>query len=138
MIIHLEDKKKAITAPDDIAGIVMALLGVEDEIEEDKEHLWVFHLNTRNQIKTLELVSLGTLTTSLAHPREIFTRAVANRSAAIILAHNHPSGDPEPSTQDIEMTENLVKAGSILGIELYDHVIVTKEEYRSLKQLQLM
>ena len=111
-----------------------AVLNTEDEIDRDKEHFWVFQLDARNRIKALELVSLGTLTRSLVHPREVFTRAVLNRCNAILIAHNHPSGASEPSDEDIEITKRLIEAGDILDISLLDHVIIAGDGFVSMKQ----
>ena len=104
----------------------------------DKEHFWVFHLDNRLKIKLLELISLGTLTSSLVHPREVFTRAIAERSAKIIIAHNHPSDEAAPSEDDIISTKRLVKAGKIVGIELLDHIIVTSNSFMSFKEKSLL
>ena len=110
----------------------------EDKVDQDKEHFWVFHLDCRNKIKLLELVSLGTLNSSLVHPREVFTRAVGERSAQIIIAHNHPSGELNPSDDDIALTKRLIKAGELLGIELIDHIIVSNSSFVSFKAKSLI
>jgi DNA repair protein RadC len=101
----------------------------------------VLHLNTRRRIKGHHLVSIGTLDTILVHPREVFKTAIAANAAAIVLAHNHPSGDPTPSEADIKVTRDLIRAGQLLKIEVLDHVIIgraTKErpkDYASLREL---
>ena len=138
MIIHLKDLTKIVSEPKAIWNITKDLLMAEDLIDQDKEHLWVFHLNSRNQIKLIELVSLGILNSSLIHPREVFTRAVGERAAQIIIAHNHPSGEVTPSEDDLVITKKLVKAGEILGIELIDHLVVTATGYTSFKQKGLI
>jgi len=137
MIIHLKDSTKIVFSPKSVWEIVKELLASEDEIDRDKEHFWVFHLDVRNRIKLIELVSLGTLNSSLVHPREVFTRAVGERSAQIIIAHNHPSGEHTPSDEDIGLTKRLAKAGTLLGIELIDHLVVAGEGYTSLKEKAL-
>jgi len=81
------------------------------------------------------IVTVGILNQSLVHPREVFSDAITDRAASVILVHNHPSGTLEPSTQDIGITRQLVEAGSILGIRVLDHIIVTKKGYSSLKEL---
>ena len=134
MIIHLKDSTKIVFSPKSVWEIVKELLASEDEIDRDKEHFWVFHLDVRNRIKLIEQVSLGTLNASLVHPREVFTRAVGERSAQIIIAHNHPSGVAEASEADIKITEKLRDAGKILGIELLDHVICTMTSFIRLKE----
>ncbi len=138
MIIHLKDSTTIVSEPKAIWNITKDLLEAEDEIDRDKEHFWVFHLDVRNRIKLIDLVSLGTLNSSLVHPREVFTRAVAERSAQIIIAHNHPSGESNPSEDDIDLTKRLVKAGELLGIELIDHIIVTLSSFISFKEKSLI
>ena len=138
MIIKISEDKKEILKPGDIYRILTDCLKSEDKVDQDKEHFWVFHLDCRNNIKLLELVSLGTLNSSLVHPREVFTRAVGERSAQIIIAHNHPSGIAEASDHDINLTKRLVKVGDLLGIELLDHIIVTSSSYISLKEKSLI
>ncbi len=103
-----------------------------------KEHLVVFYLDTRNQEIKRELISFGTLNANLVHPREVFEPAILHSAAQIIVAHNHPSGNSEPSEEDVEITKRLVEAGKILGIEMVDHVVVSKSGFSSLKELGLM
>jgi DNA repair protein RadC len=98
-----------------------------------KEHFWTIFLNTRNLvIKSLE-ISRGSLDTSIVHPREVFKEAVAASAASVILAHNHPSGNTEPSEDDIKLTKRLVQAGDIFGIQVLDHIIISDTGYFSLK-----
>ena len=103
-----------------------------------KEHFVVFYLDTRNQEIKRDIISFGTLNANLVHPREVFEPAIIHSAAQIIVAHNHPSGNPEPSEEDIEITKRLVEAGKILGIELLDHIVVTKSGFNSLKELGLL
>lgn len=138
MIIKISERLKEIVKPGDIYRILTDCLKSEDKVDQDKEHFWVFHLDCRNKIKLLELVSLGTLNSSLVHPREVFTRAVGERSAQIIIAHNHPSGEAMPSEDDINLTKRLVKAGDLLGIELIDHIIVAQSSFVSFKAKSLI
>jgi DNA repair protein RadC len=98
-----------------------------------KEHLRGLYLNSHNRIIHDEVISIGTINTNIVHPREVFRPAVEYNAAAIILAHNHPSNIATPSAQDIEITEQLVRAGKILGINVLDHVIITKNTYVSIK-----
>ncbi len=104
----------------------------------DKEHFCVFFLNTQNQIISREIISIGTLNTSLIHPRECFRTAILKNSAAVIFAHNHPSGSLEPSDEDIAVTKRLKDAGKLIGIEVLDHVIVTGESHKSFKEQNLI
>ena len=99
-----------------------------------KEHFVIFYLDSRNQEIKRETISIGSLNANLVHPREVFEPAVRNLTAQIILAHNHPSGDPTPSEDDLEITKRLVEAGKILGIEVIDHIIVTKNNFYSFKE----
>lgn len=98
-----------------------------DEVEKEKEYFWVAMLNARNQVKLIELMAIGCLTGSLIHPREVFRRAVGVSAAAVVLCHNHPSGDPTPSPEDMQLTERLVEAGRILGIRVLDHVVIAEQ-----------
>jgi DNA repair protein RadC len=100
----------------------------------DREHFLAIHLNTRHVPHHLEIVSVGTLSASLVHPREVFRRAIAEGSANLILVHNHPSGDPSPSADDIEITTRLVRVGELVGIDVLDHVIITAGEYFSFRE----
>ncbi|HOO12208.1 MAG TPA: JAB domain-containing protein, partial [Bacillota bacterium] len=95
-------------------------------------------LNTKNKIVAAHEVSRGALNGSLVHPREVFKPAVLHNAAAIICFHNHPSGNPEPSKEDIETTNRLVEAGKIMGIEILDHIIVSDDGYASLKERGVM
>jgi DNA repair protein RadC len=118
--------KEAITNPEQIAEIFQAIQRAENEIDRMKEKCWVVGLNTKNFIIYVELVSMGTLNASLVHPREVFRFAIMKGGVSGILAvHSHPSGDPEPSEDDIAITKRLHDAGKILGIDLIDHIIVT-------------
>jgi DNA repair protein RadC len=96
-----------------------------------KEHFVVFYLDSRNQEIKREIISIGTISASLVHPREVFESAIKNNASSIILAHNHPSGDTEPSQDDIEVTKKLIHAGKILDIRVVDHVIVTDKEFKN-------
>jgi DNA repair protein RadC len=98
-----------------------------------KEHLRGLYLNSHNRIIHDEVISIGTLSTNVVHVREVFRPAIEYSAVAIVLAHNHPSGITVPSSQDVEVTEQLVKAGKIIGINILDHVIVTKNSFSSIK-----
>lgn len=103
-----------------------------------KEHLLVVSLDNRNKIIGVDTVSIGILSSNLIHPRETFEVAIKRHAAQIILCHNHPSGEASPSEEDIKITENLIAAGNILGIQVIDHLIVTKEGFFSFKKKRLM
>jgi DNA repair protein RadC len=91
-------------------------------------------LNTKNKIAGAHIISQGSLNSTIVHPREVFKAAILNNASAIILSHNHPSGDPDPSQEDIETTKRLVEAGKILGIGVLDHIIIAENKHYSLKQ----
>jgi len=116
------------------------VLGWLHEIRNsDREHFVALHLDARNQVTALEIVSTGSLNASLVHPREVFKAAILNNAASVILAHNHPSGDTTPSREDIELTRRLVQAGDILGIDVFDHIIVgPDDEFSSMKREKLL
>jgi DNA repair protein RadC len=101
--------------------------------EAQREHFLAFDLNARHQLLRRRLVSVGSLSASIVHPREVFQPAVAGSAAGVIVAHNHPSGDPEPSPEDVAVTRRLREAGELLGIELVDHVVVAGRGHVSLK-----
>ena len=105
--------------PEDLANLGYRLLG-----KADREIFLAVCLNTRNAINAVNVVSVGSLTTSVVHPREVYKLAIMTNSAGIALLHNHPSGETEPSKEDIKMTRQLIDAGRVLGIRVLDHVIV--------------
>ena len=101
-----------------------------------KEHFYIIALNSRGH--SIAEVSIGSLNASIVHPREVFAEAIKNKAASVIIVHNHPSGDPEPSEDDLTTTKRLVEAGKILGIEVIDHIIVTKKGFLSFKDKNLI
>ncbi|MFZ5645967.1 MAG: RadC family protein [Bacillota bacterium] len=110
---------KKIKSPQDVSDLVMGEMRLLD-----REHFRALLLNTKHHVLRMETVSIGSLSSSLVHPRELFKSAIKFSAAAVILIHNHPSGDPAPSREDIDITKRLVEAGKLLGIEVLDHVIV--------------
>lgn len=99
------------------------------------ECLAVLMLNTRRRVKGHQLVTIGTLDTILVHPREVFRCAIISAAAAVVLMHNHPSGEPQPSEADIKVTRDLIRAGQLLKIEVLDHVIIGNPNHNSLREL---
>ena len=99
-----------------------------------KEHFLVLCLNARRQLLRMETVSIGTLSASLVHPREVFAAAISQGAAAVVVVHNHPSGDTSPSAEDREATRRLQRAGELLGIPLADHVIVSESSFFSFRE----
>ena len=98
---------------------------------EAKEHFLSLHLDNKNRLLCLDRVSVGSLSASIVHPREVFKSALLSSAAAIILVHNHPSGDTDPSREDLEITKRLKEAGELLGIRVMDHIIVGDDAYMS-------
>lgn len=111
---------------------------LRDIRDNKKEHFVIFYLDTRNQEIKREIISVGSLNANLVHPREVFEPAVRYLAAQVIIVHNHPAGDPSPSQEDLEITKQLVEAGKLLGIELKDHVIVSKTNFFSFKEHKLL
>ena len=111
---------------------------LKDIRDNKKEHFVIFFLDVRNQEIKREVVSVGSLNANLVHPREVFEPAVRHLAAQVIIAHNHPAGDPSPSQEDSEITKQLVDAGKLLGIDISDHVIVSKANYFSFKEHKLI
>ena len=122
-------KKVTIKTPEDIVEQVRARLK-----DKKKEHFLVILLNTRNQLIGIAPISIGSLDASIVHPREVFKEAISATAASVIFAHNHPSGDPQPSEDDIKLTKRLVQAGEIIGIEVLDHIIVGGNTFVSIKR----
>jgi len=99
----------------------------------DREHFLAVFLNTKHHVITVETISVGSLNSSLVHPRELFKNSIKRSAAALILVHNHPSGDPAPSIEDIEITRRLVEVGNIIGIQVLDHIIIGENGFVSMK-----
>lgn len=118
----LKDGPAVDAAPADCATRIVAEL--QDIAVMDREHFVAFYLNARQQVIVREVISVGTLSASLVHPREVFKPAILNNAAGLVVAHNHPSGDTTPSAEDKTATRRLKQAGELLGIPLLDHVIV--------------
>ncbi len=129
MAAAVPETKKSVRCPQDIADLVM-----EEMRYLDKEHFRIIPLNIKNQVLEIVPVSIGSLNSSPVHPREVFKHAIKLSSAAIILVHNHPSGDPTPSREDLEVTKRLAEGGKLLGIEVLDHIIIGDKQYASLKE----
>ena len=122
-------KLEKIEGPEDVARYALPLLRYEQ-----KEHFLVMLLDVRNRVLAMPTVSIGSLTASVAHPREIFREAIRYSAANMILIHNHPSGDSTPSREDIRITKQMMKAGEIMGIPVLDHVIIAGDGFLSLKE----
>nr|WP_152614651.1 DNA repair protein RadC [Jeotgalibacillus alimentarius] len=126
--ITFEDRF-TIRSPEDGASFLM------DELRFlTQEHFVALYLNTKNQIIHQQTIFIGSLNSSIVHPREVFKEAFKRSAASIICAHNHPSGDPAPSKEDIDVTRRLVECGKMIGIEVLDHLIIGEKKYVSLKE----
>lgn len=121
--------KPLVKTPDDVVSVVRSRLK-----GKKKEHFLALLLDTRSQLIKVSEISIGSLDASIVHPREVFKEAISASAASVIFAHNHPSGDPEASEDDIELTKRLAQAGEIVGIEVLDHIIISDKKYLSLKR----
>lgn len=122
-------ERSVVTCPEDAADYAAPRLKYEN-----KEHMCVMLLNVKNHIIAWEVVSIGSLTASVVHPREVFKPAIIKGAASIILVHNHPSGDPTPSKEDLEVTARMVQVGRVMDISVLDHIIVGGDKFVSLKE----
>ncbi len=126
---HRFDERPRIKHPIDAYRLV------KDRLEtQEREHLLEIICDTKGGVIAIELISIGTLSASLVHPREVFSPAIRKCGASLILAHNHPSGDPTPSKEDILITKDLIKAGRLMGLPLRDHIIVGNGRFLSLRE----
>lgn len=128
---HKYEVETRISCPKDIYEVLTKVCRIQCNAEEV---FILITLNTKNIVTGYFEVHRGTINTSLVHPREVFKRALLNNANSIMVAHNHPSGDPNPSKEDIQITERLKEAGNLLGINLLDHIIVGEDKYISLKE----
>jgi DNA repair protein RadC len=125
-------ERGTIRGPDDV------LAHVRDLTRARKEHFVVLLLNARHELQGRETVSIGSLNASIVHPREVFLPAIVHSAASVVLVHNHPSGDPEPSEEDLSITRRLVQVGDLVGIGVLDHVIVAERGVVSFRSRQLL
>ena len=128
---HKYEVETRISCPKDIYEVLTKVCRIQCNAEEV---FILITLNTKNIVTGYFEVHRGTINSSLVHPREVFKRALLNNASNIMVAHNHPSGDPNPSKEDIQITERLKEAGNLLGINLLDHIIVGDDKYISLKE----
>lgn len=124
-----ESARVGILQPADVAAMLQPRYG-----HKAQEHFIVLILNTKNQVVAQSVVTIGLLNTTLIHPRELFQVAISHHAHAVIIAHNHPSGDPAPSTDDVNLTTRLIECGELLGIPVLDHVIFGPNHYLSLRE----
>ncbi|MBB2483563.1 DNA repair protein RadC [Bacillus sp. APMAM] len=122
-------KERSVRSPEDGYQLMKLFLA-----DKDREHFIVASLDTKNQPVSINVCHIGSLNASIVHPREVMKSAILSNAASIIVGHNHPSGLPEPSKEDIEVTRRLAEAGKIIGIDVLDHIIVGDESFISLKE----
>lgn len=127
------EQKISFGSPKEVADMMM-----EEMRYLDREHFKALFLNTKNTIICCETISIGSLNSSIVHPREVFKTAIKRSAASLILLHNHPSGNPQPSAQDIAVTQRLSEAGKLLGIEILDHIVIGDGIYVSMKEEHLL
>ncbi len=132
-LLRQKPKPRIIDGPKEAAAYAKEYLAMES-----KEHFCLLLLNTKNHVIGWHVVSIGSLTASIVHPREVFSVAVVHHAAAIILAHNHPSGDPTPSREDIAVTQRLSKTGKVMDIPVLDHIILGNGRFVSMKEKGLV
>jgi len=128
-----QEERPVITSPQDVANLLMSELR-----DVKQEHFKTLLMDTKNRVMRVVTVTIGTLDGSLVHPREVFKEAIVASAASIIVAHNHPSGDPTPSREDKAVTLRLVECGKLLGIDLLDHIIIGDNRFVSLKERGLL
>lgn len=131
LIKRTQTKKSFLTQINEPADALPLLASLK---EYKKEYLVVLYLNIKNEVIWQETISMGTVSSTVVHPREIFEPAIRYLASAIILAHNHPTGDPEPSEQDLIITKQMIEVGQIMGISVLDHLVVSKDSFCSLAE----
>jgi DNA repair protein RadC len=130
-----EEPRPILQTPEDVRKLAL----IEEAIvPSDREQFVCLHLSTKNHLVSWEITSVGSLNATIVHPREVFKGAILANAASVILCHNHPSGDPEPSGADLQLTRRLVKAGDVIGIDVLDHVVVTETGFVSLREQGMM
>ncbi len=128
-----QGRRGTVKCPDDAAKIARRKLKYKK-----REHFLIMSLDTRNHVISTQYISMGSLDSSIVHPREVFKAAISDLANSIILFHNHPSGNPEPSEEDIRLTRRLIEAGQTIGIDVTDHIIISDGSYFSMKEKNLI
>lgn len=133
-----ENERIKILNSDDIYGIMQRILLREDKIDQNREHFWVIGLENNNRILFIELISMGTVNKALVEPMEVFSFALQKRAVKIMLCHNHPSGELNPSPEDKDITDRLIQVGIIVNCHVIDHLIITPNTYLSFESTGLL
>ncbi len=132
LLLNQDEKAVVIDSPQDAYQLLKPVGSYQ------KEHFIGLYLNARNQLICQETISIGSLNANIVHPREVFEPAITHHALSLLVAHNHPSGDPQPSEDDLGITKRLVKVGNLLGINLIDHLIIGAKEFFSFKEKGLI
>ena len=122
----------------DIYSIMQQVLMRENKIDRNKKHFWTIGLDNANRILYIELISLGTTTSAPVEPMQVYRVAILKGAVQMVLVHNHPSGETKPSKEDISITDRLIQVGSIIGIKIIDHLIITEKTYNSFADTELL
>ena len=122
-----------IESPKDVFELLKNDLG-----DKKKEHFKILSLDSRNKLISIDDVSIGTINANLVHPREVFKTAIQHLAVSIVIVHNHPSGNPEPSKDDLEITKRITEAGKLIGVNVLDHIIIAKDQFFSFKDKKLI
>jgi DNA repair protein RadC len=133
-----EAEKIKILNSDDVYGVMQKILLREEKIDQNREHFWVIGLENNNRILFIELISLGTVNASLVEPMEVFSLALQKRAVKIMLCHNHPSGDLQPSIADKDVTDRLIQVGLIVKTPVIDHLIISTRSYVSFNTIGIL
>ena len=133
-----KEQKIRILNSEDVYKVMQQILLRENKIRRNQEHFWVVGLDTRNKILFIELISLGATNSMQVDPKEVFRMAIYKMAVSMILIHNHPSGELDPSEADKDMTARLIKSGDLLGIQVLDHLIISEKNYLSFDEEGIM
>ncbi len=134
MRIQVKSNWKQVISPGYFMEIFNEILSKEDDLDQNKEHIWVAGLSSSQRIQYIDLIHLGTTSSCTAAPKDIFRRAVIKGTSGIIMVHNHPGGDPAPSSYDFDLTKRMIMSGDVLGIKLLDHIIVAEDCFYSFSE----
>ncbi len=133
-----EEKKISLLNSKDVFGVMQKILLRENKIDRDKEHFWIIGLNIKNKILFIELVAMGSVKSATVEPMNVFRVAVLKGATKVVLTHNHPSGEVDPSSEDEKLTDRLIQVGRILAIEVIEHLIISTRTYLSFADTGLM
>ncbi len=138
MNIKLANKEKIkLTSPDDVYDVMRNILLREQKLDRDKEHFWMIGLASNSRILSIELVSMGSVNSSTVEPMNVFRFAVMKGAVAVIMVHNHPSGELKPSESDKDLTDRMIQVGHILNIRVFDHLIISAKSFLSFANIGL-